>query len=101
MQGSSVERGGSRFRWSKVGDSDASDFDVGLTGSDIFDLAALRMSRMVKGDRVGPLTERQLKEVGIDLTGISRQFGRDTHFMIFRDTIQLYRRGPGYPLVTR
>ncbi|MDX2155134.1 MAG: hypothetical protein SFW09_01390 [Hyphomicrobiaceae bacterium] len=101
MQGSSVERGGSRFRDAAQGDQPASDFDVALTGSNIFDRAALRLPRMVKGDRVGPLSEERLLEVGIDLRGISTRYGRDVKFMIYRDSISLYRRGQGYPLVTR
>mgnify|MGYP001078283006 CR=1 FL=1 len=101
MQGSSVERGGARFRNEAQGDQSASDFDISLTGSDLFDRAALRLPRMVKGDRVGPLEEKELLEVGIDMRGASARYGRDVKFMIFRDQIELYRRGPGYPLVTR
>ena len=101
MQGSSVERGGARFRNEAQGGQEASDFDVSLTGGDIFDRAALRLPRMVKGDRVGPLSEKDLLDVGIDLRGTSARYGRDVKFMIFRNQIDLYRRGPGYPLITR
>jgi hypothetical protein len=101
MQGSSVERGGNKFRDAAQGGQPASDFDVALNGSDIFDRAALRLPRMVKGDRVGPLFEERLLEVGIDLRGISARYGRDVKFMIYRDSISLYRRGQGCPLVTR
>jgi hypothetical protein len=101
MQGSSVERGGTKFRNAAQGDRPASDFDVGLTGGDLFDRAALRLPRMVKGDRVGPLDEERLLEVGIDLRGASARYGRDVKFMIYRSQIELYGRGPGYPLVTR
>ena len=101
MQGSAVERGGVRFRDAAQGDLSASDFDVSLTGGDLFDRAALRLPRMVKGDRVGPLDEERLLEAGIDLRGASARYGRDVKFMIYRSQIDLYLRGPGYPLVTR
>ena len=56
---------------------------------------------LAKVDRVGPLNFEQMKELGIDLGKVAPPGGRDTKFMIFPNQIELYKRGPGFPLVTR
>ena len=79
----------------------ASDFDVGLAGRELFASAASEFPNFANNTRVGPLTEKDLSQLGIDTGTLSGAFFRDTKFMIYPDTVELYKRGAGYPLVTR
>jgi hypothetical protein len=93
-----IELGGARFRDKGT---DRSDFDVSLSGQRLFDDAAAGFPGMAKDGRIGPLKPADMNELGIDVGRIDGVAGRDTRYMILKDQIQLYRRGPGFPLVSR
>lgn len=100
IEGASVKQSGANFRDRAVGNTPASDFDVSLPGGNLHARAAEKFPDRHKSDRVGPLEADQMKQLGIDVTRTLQGAGRDTRFMIYPRQIELYRRGPGYPLVT-
>jgi hypothetical protein len=101
MQGSAVENGGKDFRSNPSFGREASDFDVALSNKDLFSSAQKEFPNFAKDDRVGPLKESGLNKLGIDTGNLSGDFYRDTKFMIYPDGVAVFKRGPGYPLVTR
>jgi hypothetical protein len=101
MQGSAFENGGRDFRLNAPIGGKASDFDVSLVGQDLFDRATDVHPNRSKEGRVGPLTEMQLESLGIYTGNLKERFYRDTEFMVFPSGVELYKRGPGYPLVIR
>ncbi len=101
MQGSAIENGGKDFRTNPTLQQPASDFDVALVGQDLYDQAANVFPGFAGRGRVGPLKEADLAELGINTGRLSDRYYRKTEFMIYPNGIELYKRGPGYPLVTR
>ena len=101
MQGSAVENGGRYFQTTSNIFESASDFDVSLAGRDLYERAVTTIPGFAKNNRVGPLKEPDLGKLGIDTGNLSGEFNRDTEFMIYPDTVEVYKRGAGCPLVTR
>ena len=99
MQGSSVEGGGNSFRFG--GGDKASDFDVSLTGVNLYENARSLYPGSANETRVGPFTADEMRVMGIDVSGTKYHFGRDTNCMIYSSNIEFYKRGTGYPLMIR
>ena len=93
FQGSSVTGRSSKTR--EVFDFDrVSDFDIALTGGDLFEEAVNFGYKAKDGTRIGPLTTRQLEKLGLyeAITELRQQAGRKVDFMLFKSMSDAYRR---------
>jgi len=100
LQGSGVTgqkfKGGAPFDFGRV-----SDFDIALTGNDIFEMAKAKGIPLWSGKkRTGPLRRRDLEALGLaDIAAeLTRQAGRPVHFMIYQDRDTAVRRGISFEI---
>jgi hypothetical protein len=78
-------------------DGRVSDYDLALVSPTLMQRATdLGIELRSGGTRTGPLTEDQLRQLGLfELTGqLSREAGRDVGFMIYESPAAVIRRGP-------
>ena len=93
FQGSAVTGRNSKTR--EVFDAGRlSDFDIALTGGDLFEKAANLGYKAKDGTRIGPLNEEQLGKLGLDALAskLSQQAGREAGFMLFKSVTDAYKR---------
>ena len=100
FQGSSVT--GKSFRTGEAFDvGRTSDFDIAISGESLMNKAKeLGIPLRSGGVRTGPLTDAQLKKLGLDglRNQLSSQAGRPVNFMIYSTAEEAIKRAPSIPV---